>query len=334
MSRNFISHSRFAALFLGVATLSAHAQQAGYRKVVADEFLRQFLVSQYFARELGVTGGTLSLPGSLSDSDINQQFVNISGRHASAWDPWYDGLLQMRTQLTFGAAWNDDKVPVPAAGHVSDRTQSTSLSGSLGNGFRWRRWSHTTAIFYTDIGLQYLQNRYNYNSPQSWSLATTRDGSARNWFATALTGITEIGIYQSIPLVPGAWKEDEDAPVSPWLRFHTIFTNTSQFGFYGRNSDQRRFVSSFIWTSGVEVYVPLGTHREKHFFLAPFFQFSDMHDDGNRAITQDGHLYRVGTRLGFRNKTDIRNLDSVYLAGTAYLGKDLTGWQVGIALSF
>ncbi|MDR2844786.1 MAG: hypothetical protein LBV28_01695, partial [Puniceicoccales bacterium] len=331
MSRNFLSSSCFAALFLGAATLPVAAQRAGYREVVADEFVRQFLVSQYFSQELGVSGGTLSLPGSLSDSDINQQFINISGRHASSWDLWYKGLLQMRTQLTFGAAWNDDKVPVPAAGLVPDRTQSTSVSGSFGNGFRWRRWSHTTAILYTDIGLQYLQNRYNYNSPQSWSLAPARDGSTRNWFAATLTSITEIGIHQSIPLVPGVWKEGEDEPVSPWLRFHTKFSNISQIGFYGRNSDQRRFVSSFVWTSGVEVYVPLGTHQGKDFFLAPFFQFSDMHDDGNRSITRDGHLYRAGTRLGFRNKTDMRDLDSVHLTGTAYLGKGLTGWQVGMA---
>lgn len=333
MSRLRLS-SRFATLLLGTSALPAFAQQAGYRKVIADEFTRQFLASQVFSRELGVTGGVLSAPSSLSDSNINQQFVNISGRHASTWDERFGGLLQFRTQLTFGAAWNEDRVPVPAAGVTPDRTQSTSFSGSIGDGFRWRRWSHTTFTLYTDIGLEYLQNRYSYNSPESRALAPARDRSTRNWFAIALASLTEVGWNQSIPLVPGAWNESEDAPESPWLRFHTRFANICQFGFYGRNSDQRRFVNTFIWTSGVELYIPLGTHNEKPAFATPFFQFSDMHDDGNRSLTGDGYLYRAGVHVGFRNKTEYRDIDTFYVTSTAYWGKGLTGWQVGMGLSF
>jgi hypothetical protein len=336
----FPSPGKFCTLVLAATFISCvmgspvFAQQAGYRTVIADEFARQFLASQYFSRECATTGGVLTLPSSLSDSDINQQFFNFSGSHSSSWDPWASGLLQARAQLTFGAAWNEDSIRAPFAGLSPDRTQSTSFSGSFGEGFRWRRWAHTTAAFYMDIGLEYLQNRYAYNSDESRALAPVHERSTRNWFACAVTSLTEVGLCQSIPLKPGAWEEDEDVPVSPWLRFQTQFANVEQFGLYGRNSDQRRFVNTFIWTTKVELFLPLGKLQEKDAFVAPFFQFSEMHDDGNRSLTEDGHLYRAGLRAGFLNKSDLRNINSLYWVGTAYWGKGLTGWQVGMGLLF
>lgn len=324
----------FALACCALRAVPSPAQTAGYKTVMADEFVRGFFATQRLAQTSGTTGGVFSAPSSLSGTDIDQRFVNLAGQYDFPWYHWDIGDVQPVIRAVLGGTWYDGTAPAPMPGGTPDDTAGLAFSLSLGGGVHWRPWRHTTVSASLSYGYLYSENNYTYNTAASQALAPQFDGSSRNWFAHALTGNTTVGVEQSLPLGPGAWEESEDAPRSPRLRLASQFASITVLGFYGDTNDQQRYVTAYAWTNGIELFLPLGALGERHLFLAPFVQRTDMMGDGRRSLAGNKHFYQAGVRAEFFNDTGWAGNDTFYLTGAALWGEGFNGWQVGAGLQF
>ncbi|MDR2983191.1 MAG: Solitary outer membrane autotransporter beta-barrel domain [Puniceicoccales bacterium] len=325
------------ALVSAAALLAApalQAQLADYKTVMADEFVRSYMTTCMFSQPSGLTGGTFTSPSSLTGHGLSQLYVNGSGEYSLGRDFWDIGDFEPYVRAVLGGSGYDEKVPAPGAGFADDRTDGFSIAFNGFGGIRWYPWRHTVINVMVGYGYMYLENNYSYNNPVSQALAPSMNGSTRNWYANVLNSVTQVGASQSIPLWSGAWDDPEDSPTLPRLRFFTNYTSTTHIGVWGTKNDQQRYVTAYIWTNGAELFLPVGRPWGKQLFLTPYFQRTDMFDDGHHSLSTTRHFYEAGVRAGIFNDATWGGNNVFFLSGSALWGSHFNGWQVSAGLRF
>jgi hypothetical protein len=322
----------------------AIAEPASYKTVMADEFVRSHILTQYFPVENGVTGAHHNLHSSLAGGDISLWSANACLRYNSAWIKEKCGDFSVGVSINAGGAWYDATATPDIAGAPAERVSGLTGAGNFSTTLLLRPWRHTTLSLIMSMGGAYLENDCRRPAPVVPASALS-DGSTRNWFALALTSVTAVSVSQTIPLEDGVWDGPEDTPNGRCLRLSSQYSNINVLGAWGESNDQQRFANAFTWANRAEIIFPFGTSADSGIrgFAAPFIERTDMFDDGNRSLSRERHFYRAGLRAGLFNETESqqknangawRTSPQYWLTGAAYWGKGFDGWQAGVELRF
>ncbi len=296
-----------------------------YKFVLADEYVRNYFGTARLAPDTGINGGIFTTPNSLAGDRVTQNFVTAAGTYEFPENKWAWGMFQPLIHANLGGMFYDERLPEPANGSAGDKTDGLSVAANVTAGIRWRPWHRTTLAVHLGYGYMYAENNYTANTPESQAAAAIADGSSRNWSANVLNSSTELSAAQSLPFSPDAWGDSEDAPASARIRFKTSFANVKNIGIHGTRNDQRRFVNSYFWTNGIELFLPVIEIGGAQLFAEPFIRRTDMFDDGHNAIAGDSHFYEAGARIG---------CNAVALSGSAFWGDDFSGWQASLTFRF
>ncbi len=316
-------------------TAPLSGQSLDYKRVMADELVRNFLLAGTLEEATGFSAGQLTTPSSLNGRETEHRFLRASYRYAFETLDSEIGEVRPLIHANIGCSDYAENIPAPVAGWSADRDEGWTLGANIHAEVQLRPWHNTLLHARIGYGYLYSENDYTARNPASQALGTSLDGSTRNWFSNAVTSITQFGLAQDLPLWPGAWEESPERPTLPRLRVFTRFTSASVLGFWGKTNDQQRYLTSYLWTSGARLHLPLASHDSLHFFAQPFFQVTAMHNEGHESISSGNHFFEAGMRLGVRREAEFwRGADAIFLSGSAFWGGETSGWQAALSFQF
>lgn len=325
----------FPSALCCLLTVPLLGQSLDYKRVMADELVRNCLLVGTLEDSSGVAAGQLTTPSSLNGRETDHRFLRASYHYT--FEPMDSEIGQVRARIRGNIGYSDyaENIPPPTPGQASDRDEGMAFGVNVHAEVRLRPWNNTLLHARVGYGYLYSDNDYTARNPSSQALAPFLDGSTRNWFANAATSVTQFGLAQDLPLWPGSWEESAESPTRPRLRVFTRFTSASVLGLWGETNDQQRHLTAYLWTSGASLHLPLATHDSLHFFAQPFFQVTAMHNDAGQSISSKGHFYEAGLRLGVRKESEFwSGTDAIFLSGSAFWGGETSGWQTALAFQF
>jgi len=323
-----------------------------YKTVVADEFMRDFLVmNAWLPRGSCLSGAGFRAPSRLTGGDINIGAAAAQFNWEATWEKWSTGRLQAGIAVSAGGVWSRGLADAPDGVSPPDRFRGASCGVTLITPLRLRLWRRTTFSLEMATGYQFSDNDWRYNSASSAANAPALDGGPRNWEAHVLTNLTTLSVEQFIPLTSAGFDESADFPRSPRLALLAKCANANLFGFWGRTNDQERFVNSYLWTVGAEVFLPVAERAGRLFFIAPSARFNSLHDDANRSMSTDRMFWRFGLEAGWNRlanypkrtdgalfESDAREVssgpDTVRLSVTGFAGRRFSGIQAAVEIVF